>query len=193
MYCPSKCLFVHQYSLWWKWPGPKKLRQTVVSVSDKTIVWPQFPCFYVWFYSVCLGFSPEEYFVRIFCYSPVSAPWIAGLRNKIPACWAKNIQIFLHSRQRMSRGVSAFGLKKGLSLRTRSLHPRKHNLWGCEPPGTLCGWASICPIIPLHTPTFSPFHWPLFLSPGGPTSNPLHAWISAFLKWDNLLDAFPFL
>lgn len=122
-----------------------------------------------------------------------SSPWVAGLRNKIPACWVENIQIFLRSRQRMSRGVGAARLKMGLSFRTRSLNSRKHGLGGCEPLGILREWA-YCIHLPHHSfppqlylhPCLPPFisRWAFY--------SPLHACISAFLKWGDLRTPFSF-
>lgn len=87
-----------------------------------------------------------------------------GLRNKIPACWVENIQIFFCSRQRMSRGVDAARLRMGLSFRTRSLNPQKPSVGGCEPLGILCERA-YCIHLPHHSfpqslspPLFASFH-----------------------------------
>lgn len=84
-----------------------------------------------------------------------------GLRNKIPACWVENIQIFFCSRQRMGRGVGAVRLKMGLSFRTRSLNPQKHSVGGCEPLGILCEWAYCIHLPHPFSPSLSP---PLFAS-----------------------------
>lgn len=114
-----------------------------------------------------------------------SPPWVAGLRNKIPARWVENIQIFFRSRQRMSKGVGAVRLKMGLSFRTRSLNPRKHSLVGSEPLGILCEWA-YCIHLPHHS--FPPFSisTPICLlsSPGGPsTADCMHVLV---LSWSEV-------
>lgn len=121
-----------------------------------------------------------------------SPPWVAGLRNKIPACWVENIQIFLRSRQRMSRGVGAVRLKMGLSFRTRSLNPRKQSgrLWASWD----IAWVSVLhPSAPsflsplaLSPPCVPPFisRWAFYI--------PMHACISAFLKWGDLRTPFSF-
>lgn len=125
--------------------------------------------------------------------SLASPPWVAGLRNKIPACWVENIQIFFCSRQRMSRGVGAVRLKMGLSFRTHSLNPQKHSLGGCEPLGILCEWAH-CIHLPHHSfppPSLSPPRLPPFISRWAYYS-PLHACINASLKWGDLRTPFSF-
>lgn len=87
--------------------------------------------------------------------SLASPPWVAGLRHKVPACRAENIQILFCSRQRMSGGVGAVRLKMGLSFRTRSLNPQKHSLGGCEPLGmsALHPSAHIVPFPPSLSPS----------------------------------------
>lgn len=125
-----------------------------------------------------LHLHPFSWLSVTFCCAPwadpgslASPPSVVGLRNKIPACWVENIQIFFCSRQRMSRGVGAVRLKMGLSFRTRSLNPQKHSLGGCEPLGILCEWAH-CIHLPHHS--FPPISISspvrLLSSPGGPTT-----------------------
>lgn len=124
--------------------------------------------------------------------SLASAPWVAGLRNKIPARWVENIQIFFCPRQRMSRGVGAVRLKMGLSFRIRSLNPQKHSLGRCEPLGIL--WErAYCILLSHHfSPhSLSPPRLPPFISRWAYYS-PLHACISASLKWGDLRTPFSF-
>lgn len=54
--------------------------------------------------------------------SIASLPQGSGIRNKHPACWVQNNEIFFCARQSMSRSVLAVGLKMGLSFGKRSVN-----------------------------------------------------------------------
>lgn len=141
-----------------------------------------------WTYDPPLG--PILHFPIAHPGSVASPPWVVGLRNKIPACWVENIQIFFCSRQRMSRGVGAVRLKMGLSFRTCSLNSQNHSVGGCEPHGILCECA-YCIHLPHHPPISISSRLPPFISRWAYYS-PLHACISAFLKWGDLRTPFSF-
>lgn len=129
-------------------------------------------------------------------WSLASPPRVVGLRNKIPACWVENIQIFFSPRQRMSRGVGAVRLKMGLSFKdtlTESTKTQSGRLWA--------SW-DIVRVSVLHPSATSPPAPPphnLYLLPCSPPFisrwahySPLHACISAFLKWGDLRMPFSF-
>lgn len=118
-------------------------------------------------------------------WSGAPPPWVAGLRNKIPACWVENIQIFFYPRQRMSRGVGAVRLKMGLSFKdtltesTKTQSGRLWASWDIVRVSVLHPSALFLSFTPLPISIFSPVC--LLSSPGGPTT--AHCMHVLVLSW----------